>query len=182
MARPDFSISPWSVVLQSVLGCPLFVKGTLRADFIPGGNVPLNYQKQNREQGPLKPLFGRTTTMSTQSYSKSSKRLFAVWAKASEKVSRFYVGSLGEARVLVMPNRFKTPDNKQPDYRVYVEPKNPRKEHRAFQTSIAALWASKINEGEFRSEIQGGSRFSLWVFPEGQKRSEKQPDGVIYMQ
>jgi hypothetical protein len=120
--------------------------------------------------------------MNAQTQSKSGKRLLAVWAKASEKVSRFYVGSFGDTRVLIMPNRFKTPDNKQPDFRVYVEPKQPREGHRAFQVSIAALWASKINDGEFRSDVKGRDLFSFRLIPESSKRKETQPDGVIYLQ
>jgi len=118
--------------------------------------------------------------MNAQTQSKSGKRLLAVWAKASEKVSRFYVGTWGDTRILVMPNRFKTHDNKQPDYRVYVEPRNPREGHRAFQVSIAALWASKINEGEYRSDARGRDSFSFRLIPSKQK--ESQPDGVIYLQ
>ena len=81
-----------------------------------------------------------------------------------------------------MPNRFKTAENKQPDYRVYVEPKKPRKGYRAFQVSIAALWASKFNEGEFRSDVQGRNRFSLRLIAATEKQTETQPDGVIYLQ
>ena len=122
--------------------------------------------------------------MSTQQKTqhKSPQRLLAVWAKASEKVSRFYVGSLGETRILVMPNRFKTAENKQPDYRVYVEPRKPREGYRAFQVSIAALWASKFNEGEYRSDVQGRNRFSLRLIAATEKQTETQPDGVIYLQ
>ena len=115
-----------------------------------------------------------------QAQNKSGKRLLAVWAKASEKVSRFYVGSFGDTRVLVMPNRFKTADNKQPDFRVYIEPKNPREGHRAFQVSIAGLWASKINEGEYRSDARGRDSFSFRLIPS--KRKDSQPDAVIYLQ
>jgi hypothetical protein len=115
-----------------------------------------------------------------QGQNKSGKRLCAVWAKASEKVSRFYVGSFGDTRVLIMPNRFKTADNKQPDFRVYVEPKQPREGHRAFQVSIAGLWASKINADEYRSDARGRDSFSFRLIPSKQK--ESQPDGVVYLQ
>ena len=115
-----------------------------------------------------------------QTKSNSGKRLLAVWAKATEKVSRFYVGTLGDTRILVMPNRFKTPENKQPDFRVYVEPKQPREGHRAFQVSIAGLWASKINSDEYRSDVRQRDSFSLRLIPSKQK--ETQPDGVIYLQ
>lgn len=115
-----------------------------------------------------------------QAQNKSGKRICAVWAKASEKVSRFYVGTLGDSRILVMPNRFKTADNKQPDFRVYVEPRNPREGHRAFQVSIAGLWASKINQGEYRSDVRGRDWFSLRLIPS--KRKDSQPDAVIYLQ
>jgi len=117
-----------------------------------------------------------------QGQNKSGKRLLAVWAKASEKVSRFYVGSFGDTRVLIMPNRFKTAENKQPDFRVYVEPRKPREGHRAFQVSIAALWASKINDGEFRSDVKGRDLFSFRLIPATAKRKKSQPDGVIYLQ
>lgn len=112
----------------------------------------------------------------------TERRLVAVWAKSSEKVSRFYVGTLGETRILVMPNGFKTAENNQPDFRVYVEPRRPREGHRAFQTSIAALWASKFNEGEYRSDVQGRNRFRLRLIPESARKSETQPDAVIYLQ
>ena len=112
--------------------------------------------------------------------SNSGKQICAVWAKASGKVNRFYVGTWGDSRILVMPNRFKTADNNQPDFRVYIEPKQPREGHRAFQVSIAGLWASKINADEYRSDVRGRDWFSLRLI--ASKRKESQPDGVIYLQ
>jgi hypothetical protein len=115
-----------------------------------------------------------------QAQNKSGKRICAVWAKASEKVSRFYMGNFGDTRVLIMPNRFKTAENKQPDFHVYVEPKQRREGHRAFQVSIAGLWASKINQGEYRSDVRGRDWFSLRLI--ASKRKDSQPDAVIYLQ
>ena len=118
--------------------------------------------------------------MSTQA-TRKDKEFVALWARKSEKVERFYVGRLGQSQILVMPNPFKTPENKQPDFRVYVEPDYKREGHQFFQTRIAALWANAKQEGEFRGKADGRRNFALRMVPEASKQRETQPDAVIYL-
>jgi hypothetical protein len=118
--------------------------------------------------------------MSTQAI-KREKEFVALWARKSEKVERFYVGRLGQSQILVMPNPFKTPENKQPDFRVYVEPDYKAEGHQAFQTRIAALWANAKQAGEFKGKADGRRSFALRMVPAATKQRENQPDAVIYL-
>lgn len=59
-SRPDdFSCGTCAVPINPASGALWFVKGTLRAGFLPGGNVPWNGRRPAQGAGPLQPLSGK---------------------------------------------------------------------------------------------------------------------------
>ena len=49
--------------------------------------------------------------------------LFALWKNTSQSGETYLSGNLGNSKVLVLKNNRKEPGDNQPDYRVFVAPK-----------------------------------------------------------
>jgi len=49
-----------------------------------------------------------------------------LWLRKSKKGETYMEGPLGNAQLVVLPNQWKNPDDKRPDYRMFVRPR-PKK-------------------------------------------------------
>lgn len=53
-------------------------------------------------------------------------RLAGLWQHTDSNGNLYFSGTIGQARLLILPNSFKKPGEKTPDFNVYLAPREVR--------------------------------------------------------